>query len=121
MAGIQSELSSNWKPGRPAWKRETSGREMRNPIKATRFAHTRIRSLWAPGMKSRTRSPAMGVNRISVSKCWSIELPDDVIAEEHQDPDHHEEGVSLHAAGLHDTHRVGEHFHEKGSEAHCAI
>src|ERR1035441_2366563 len=104
---------SNRSPRSFNWKRETRGREIRNPAKPTRFAHRRIRSLFLPGMKSRTASPASGVSRMMLSKCWSIWLPNDVIAEEHQDPDHHEEGVPLHAPGLQNAHRVGRHLHDE--------
>src|SRR4051812_44604012 len=92
-----------------------------NPAKATRFAHKRIRSLLLPGMKSRTARPARGVIKMMVSKCWSIGLPHNVIAEEHQNPDHHEKRVSLHPPGLNDADRVGEHLHEERSEAHRAV
>src|SRR3954454_5228869 len=97
------------------------GREIRNPAKPTRFAHRRIRSFLLPGMKSRTASPASGVSKMMLSKCWSIWLPHNVIAEEHQNPDHHEEGVALYASRLHDAHGEGEHLHQERTRSHGAI
>src|SRR6185369_16620150 len=99
--------SSNWKPGAPAWKRETSGRETRKPTNAATLAQMRMRSLLFAGMKSRTASPASGVRRMMLSKCWSIELPRYVVSEEGDDADHDEESIGLHASGLQDADGVG--------------
>src|SRR3954451_970395 len=93
---------------------------MRNPAKLTRLAQTRTMSLFFPGMRNRTRTPASGVNKMMLSKCWSI-LVSQVIAEEHERPEHNEQRVALHAAGLQDAHRVAQHLHEEGAEPHGAV
>ena len=98
---------------RPRWKRETSGKETRNPARAARFAQIRIRRLLLDGIKSRTARPARGVNKTMLSKCWSISLPRYVIPQERQHAHHHEECVRLHAPGFEDAHRVGKHLHEE--------
>src|SRR5579871_3141714 len=105
----------------PAWKRLASGSEIRNPANDATFAQMRIRSLFFPGMSSRTARPARGVNRMMLSKCWSIRLPDHEIPQKCQGSHHYEERVPLHAASLEHAHGVGKHFHEEGTEAHGAI
>src|SRR3954463_8067013 len=93
---------------------------MRNPAKLTRLAQTRTMSLFFPGIRNRTRTPASGVNKMILSKGWSI-LVSQVISEEHKRPEHHEQRVALHAAGLQDAHRVAQHLYEERAEPHRPI
>src|SRR5438034_1010941 len=93
---------------------------MRNPAKLTRLAQTRTTSLFFPGMRNRTRTPANGVNKMMLSKCWSM-LVSQVISEEHERPEHHEQRVALYAAGLQDAHRIAQHLHEERAEPNGAV
>src|SRR3954453_2627433 len=93
---------------------------MRNPAKLTRLAQTRTMSLFFPGIRNRTRTPASGVNKMMLSKCWSI-LVSQVIAEEHDRAEYNEQRVPLHAAGLQDAHRIAQHLDEERAEPHGPV
>src|SRR3974390_2277595 len=95
--------------------------ETRKPARLARFAQTRTRFLLLDGRKIRTRRPASGVNKMILSKCWSIRLSRYVISQEGQNSDHHEKRIGLNAPGLQNAHGVREHLDEKGGEPHCAI
>ena len=72
MDGIQSARSKNWNPPLPLSKLSTSGIEMRKPMKATMFAHQRMRFFFSEGIRRRISIPMTGVKSTQLRMCSVI-------------------------------------------------